>query len=156
MKTSRQTMRNQILSCLVFVACVANAIAKTPYKICDSKLGVATNVTVSGCDSSPCILKKGSSIKITVDFVSHADVEEVKDAVSGIIGKIPVPFPTPHPNACTTKGISCPLKKGQNYTYTSSTPVSASYPDLRLIVRWAIKDKNGDYVFCVLIPAQLK
>lgn len=60
----------------------------------DSKLGVATNVTVSGCDSSPCILKKGSSIKITVDFVSR----KYKSSCSLLSEKREIEEPTSNPN----------------------------------------------------------
>lgn len=131
-------------------------VTASPYINCTSSNGYAIDVRVSTCTKSPCILKKGGSVSIEVDFIPTVDATYLTDRVRGIIAGIKLPFATENPNGCQDKGITCPLKKGRRYTYKSVIPVSNLYPSLRLIVEWALIDQNDAEVFCVKIPAQIK
>ncbi|XP_036363065.1 NPC intracellular cholesterol transporter 2 homolog a-like [Octopus sinensis] len=119
-------------------------------------LGTPTDVRISDCTKSPCILKKNTNVSIEVDFTATADVQTVKDAVYGIIAGIHVPFPTSQPDACKDKGLTCPLKKGQKYTYKSVIPISSTYPDIQLVVEYTIKNEDKKPVFCIDIPAMIQ
>lgn len=69
-------------------------------------------------------------VKGSPPFFTESEVTSVIAVVHGILMDIPVPFPLPNPNACTTpdSGIQCPLSKGGTYQYKTTLPVLKSYP----------------------------
>ncbi|GAB1601458.1 NPC intracellular cholesterol transporter 2 homolog a-like [Argonauta hians] len=143
-------------TCVFFVlAFAAVSMADSPHQKCDSDLGTLSEVRISGCTDTVCILKKGTNVTIEVDFTATDDIPSLKDAVYGIIAGVKVPFPTSQPDACNGKNLECPLKKGQKYTYKSLIPISTSYPSLKLVVEYSIKNADGKAAFCIDIPAQI-
>ncbi len=78
-----------------------NDVSETPYQECDPNpntpiIGRVTRVEVVGCDSDPCILKRGSDATFKLNFVATGNASAVSAIVHGVIGSIPVPFHIPH------------------------------------------------------------
>lgn len=65
---------------------------------------------------------------IKLIYFIEKDVEHLKAVVHGVIMDMPVPFDLPNDNACENCNITCPLKSGETYTYSTSLPVLKSYP----------------------------
>jgi len=117
--------------------------------------GKVRSVTVAGCDNTPCLLRTGTDVSLTVDFTSLVETDKVKAVVHGIIGGVPLPFPFPHSDACQDSGLTCPLHNGVNNTYTTTLPIQKSYPKIKVIVKWELQDDSKKDLFCIEIPAAI-
>jgi len=114
------------------------------YANCKSEFTIK-QVRVNPCESTDgvrCPLKKGTSPKVSVTFVPNRDVRNLSATVHGIISTIPTEFPLPNKNGCSQSNLTCPLEAGKEYTYTQSVPILASYPNINVLVRWALDDKT--------------
>lgn len=60
------------------------------------------------------------------------DISQVNVRVYGEVLNIPVPFPLEKPNACKDPddGIVCPLRKDQEYHYTTTMLVQKKFPSV--------------------------
>uniref|UniRef100_A0A8C5WHB8 NPC intracellular cholesterol transporter 2 n=1 Tax=Leptobrachium leishanense TaxID=445787 RepID=A0A8C5WHB8_9ANUR len=112
------------------------------------------DVDVSPCPKQPCPLVRGSSYTINVTFTSEEDADGLTAVVHGVIAGVPVPFPIPEPDGCKS-GICCPVKNGNTYSYLTKLPIHASYPLMRLMVRWQLLDSGSQNLFCWQIPVQI-
>lgn len=123
--------------------------------------GVATKgkvsaVVVVGCDKDPvCSMKKGQNATFSVKFVANENSSKLSAVVHGIVAGIPVPFPLDNPDGCKDCGITCPIKNNNEYTYTTNIFVKTSYPSIKLVVRWELKDGESNDVFCIELPVQI-
>lgn len=70
--------------------------------------------------------------------------------------RLPMPFHFPQADACQKSNISCPITDGQAYGYSVQLPVLKSYPRIKVIVKWQLKDESGNDVVCVEIPSRLE
>nr|KAB1084572.1 hypothetical protein F6W77_19695 [Acinetobacter baumannii] len=127
--------------------------AATEYTSCG---GEVQSVTVTNCDSSPCILKSGSKPEITIAFKSLVDTNDVKVKIWGVIRGVPLPFPGPQTSACEGSGLSCPLEKNKSYTYRNAIDVKPMYPKLEVTVKYELQDDNNNSIVCVLIPSKIE
>lgn len=99
---------------------------------------------------------KGKNASFAVTFTINEDSTSAKAIVHGIIAGVPVPFPIPNPDACKDSGLTCPLKKGTQYTYTTQIFVRTEYPSIKLVVKYELQDQNSNDIFCVLIPVEIE
>ncbi|XP_077869556.1 NPC intracellular cholesterol transporter 2-like, partial [Saccoglossus kowalevskii] len=91
--------------------------------------GAIKSVDIRPCTAEPCKLKRGTDITMVVIFVAGGNATKATSVVHGIIGGVPIPFPLPHPDACTgASPLPCPLSAGTQYTYTSTLSILQSYP----------------------------
>ncbi|XP_002741349.1 NPC intracellular cholesterol transporter 2-like [Saccoglossus kowalevskii] len=125
------------------------------YKDCGSVMGSIQSVEVSPCSSEPCVFKKSSNVTITIHFTAKEAVTKATSSVHGIIGGVPIPFPLPQPDACKDSGLKCPLVSGQAYDFQQQLEVKSSYPSLKLVVEWEIKDQANKDIVCIEVPAQI-
>ncbi|XP_065059900.1 NPC intracellular cholesterol transporter 2-like [Rhopilema esculentum] len=146
----------KVLITLVFFIGISQAMM-VKYKDCGSK-SIISEVDVSPCTSQPCVLIKGSNETIDVHFTPEKDIKSVAVNLQGIIGGVPLPFPVPHPDACSWpgSGLKCPLKKGQQQHYTMQLPVRHSYPSLKLLAKLSLVDQTKSALVCVEIALQIK
>ncbi|KAG1661581.1 NPC intracellular cholesterol transporter 2 [Nymphon striatum] len=135
-----------ILAVLLLAVCCS---ASLPIKDCGSKHGKVTSVEVKGCTEVPCVFKRGTTVDVKIKFTSFEDSKTAKTVLTGIIGGVPLPFPLAKSDACKYSGITCPLKKGQEYTYDLSMPIKESYPALTITAKWELKDDNSEDLFCI-------
>jgi len=68
---------------------------------------------------------------------------------------IPVPFPVDNPNACKDCGMTCPASSGKTVTYHADINVKTSYPKVKVVVKWEVKDQDGNDLVCITMPAQI-
>jgi len=127
------------------------------WKSCDeSGRSKVSAVTIVGCESDPvCVLKKGQNASFAVTFVINEDATSAKAVVHGIVAGVPVPFPIPNPDGCKDSGLTCPLKKGTQYTYSTKIPVKPEYPSIKLVVKFELQDQDSNDIFCVQIPVAI-
>ena len=137
---------------LVVVFAVFAVSGQFTYKDCgtSSDAGKLINVTVTGCDQTPCPVKKGNSYTINVTFSSKENTDESWAIVHGILDGVPVLYPIDNPDGCKNSGIECPIKMGSTYTYTSSLKILSAYPDVKVVVKWELADakSSGKDLFC--------
>ncbi|XP_074661698.1 NPC intracellular cholesterol transporter 2-like [Tubulanus polymorphus] len=138
----------------VFVAILALSTATT-FKDCGSKNGKVNSVTVTPCNEFPCILHRGTSANVAIEFVSNVNSNKLTGSVHGILAGIPIPFPIPESDGCKS-GVACPVTTGTTYTYKASIPVKSIYPSVKVVVKWELKDDNGDDIVCITLPAEIQ
>ncbi|XP_005112192.1 NPC intracellular cholesterol transporter 2 [Aplysia californica] len=138
---------NVLVVLAAVLACVASE--SIAFKNCTkvTNPGSAASVSLSPCTSQPCNFKKGDTVIVTIDFTAQETSSTLKATVYGIVFGIPVPFPLPNPDACTNSNITCPIQKGQSYTYSSNFKVLDEYPDINVIVMWRLDGAVNDVCF---------
>lgn len=97
-------------------------------------------------------------------FILESEIKRLTTKVSGIILGVPFPFiGVDGTSACnnvfetdgTTKA-SCPLKAGTEYIYKNSFPVLELYPNVDVIVHWALHDEDAKRdAACFQVPSKI-
>ncbi|XP_029165205.1 NPC intracellular cholesterol transporter 2 homolog a-like [Nylanderia fulva] len=148
-----------VFALLCVLCCIASCLAVT-FTDCGSTLGGFTEVSVSECHPSDvkCTLVRGFNASISIKFTPNQDIEHVNVLVYGILFGVPVPFPFDKPDVCQdpNDGIKCPLKKNQEYQYTTSLFVQKTYPAVNVNIKWEFVNENKEKIICVEFPAKLK
>ncbi|KAL5008048.1 hypothetical protein ScPMuIL_013629 [Solemya velum] len=133
--------------------CSANNIS---YTNCGPD-GSLVFVDVTPCPSEPCIFIKGTNMSVTVNFKSVENATALTTQVYGIVLGQKIPFPNlPNPNGCIDSGMTCPLVAGNIYTYRTLLPVMRTYPNIRLVVQWDIRDNKNNFQFCFQFPVTVR
>lgn len=97
-----------------------------------------------------------------VSTFTEKDIKKLVTSVQAKILELPLPFPgVDGTSACNnvyeadgeTK-TSCPLKAGTPYVYKNSFEILEIYPQLSLVVHWALTSNNKDVV-CFELPARI-
>lgn len=83
------------------------------------------------------------------DFV-YADVSRQSDTLS-----IAIPIPLFDRDACTNHGLTCPLKKGQNYTYVYDFYVDPLLPSIKGNYLLSLSTFWGYGLGCISIPMEI-
>ncbi|XP_078589714.1 NPC intracellular cholesterol transporter 2-like isoform X2 [Branchiostoma floridae x Branchiostoma japonicum] len=126
------------------------------YKDCGSKAGAKINsIDITPCATEPCPLVKGRNVSVILGFTTNKQITKASAIVHAILGGVRVPYPLQNPDGCKDSGLKCPLAAGGTYNYTSSLLVSKTYPSIKLVVEWEIKDQDGDVIWCFQVPAQV-
>lgn len=148
-------MNTSLVATILFLVCITDTSA-IRYKDCGSKGSAVQSVLVSGCKTKPtCPLPRGQNSTITVVFKTSKGFSKATADVHGILAGIPVSFPIPNPNGCKDCGLTCPVKKDTVNTYTTNIFVKKAYPEVRVVVKWELKDENGEDIFCIEVPAEV-
>ncbi|KER22623.1 ML domain protein [Opisthorchis viverrini] len=125
------------------------------YTDCGSSVSVYS-VAVEPCYGTPCSLTRGSTATTQITFQAGRSAGSGGTVeVSGIVGGSVVPVDLDSPQICGHVQPSCPLQSGQWYTYTKPMFIGQSYPEIRLNVRWVLRNSQGGQMVCVEIPIQL-
>jgi len=125
------------------------------YKNCtEPNMFGVSSVEMSPCPSQPCNFKKGTKVNVKFTFTAQEDSGSLEARVYGLIQGIPISYPLPNHDACKDLGVSCPIKKGKTYTYSSSFDVLKSYPAIRVIVEWKLDGDRGNNA-CFMFPMMI-
>lgn len=109
------------------------------------------------CDSNPCVVKKGKTLGVEVDFTAPADAKKLTADVRAEIMGLKLKWPGFNPDGCQGGKVSCPVTKGQKYTYKYTASVNPNYPTVPfLTVEWTLKDESGNTHFCFRLPAKVE
>ncbi|XP_067011753.1 NPC intracellular cholesterol transporter 2 homolog a [Anabrus simplex] len=145
---------NILVYFIVLLGSVILISADIPVEDCGSRHGSFSNVTLSCPGTEECILKRNTNVSLNIQFTPAENSKKVTAVVHGVIQGISVFFPIPNPDACSS--VKCPLKKGENYSYSASFFVKKSYPKVKVGVKWELQDDNQEDIICVLIPAHIQ
>ncbi|XP_004612341.1 NPC intracellular cholesterol transporter 2 [Sorex araneus] len=146
---------SSLAAAFLLLGLFASALAEpVNFKDCGSATGLIKEVNVSPCPSQPCKLHKGQSYSVNATFTSNTDSQNSTALVHGILLGVAIPFPIPEPNGCKS-GITCPIQKGQTYSYLNKLPVKSEYPSIKLVVKWELQDDKHQSLFCWEIPVQI-
>ncbi|XP_051153499.1 NPC intracellular cholesterol transporter 2 homolog a-like [Leptopilina boulardi] len=127
-----------------------------PINRCDSPGGRAINTTINNSKAmgGKYILKRGKEVGIDIELEVFEDVQKVIASAEGKIGPAVLPYPISDPNGCTS--LSCPLKKGGPYKYSTKMKVQPFFPPIPVDVIWKLKDQKGYILACVIIPVRIE
>lgn len=122
----------------------------TPFKDCGSTAKLI-NTNVSGCNSPPCILKKGQPYQINITFISDAHYDAIFNAVYAEIGRLTLPFAIPGDHPCND--TVCPLEAGKEYSMVTILTIPSHIPSVLGIIKWKIENAKNKIAFiCSEIP----
>lgn len=64
-----------------------------------------------------------------MNYVASLDeCTKITAVVHGIVMGIEMPFGLPNSDGCVNCGVTCPIRKGTNYEYSTTLPVLKAYP----------------------------
>nr|XP_011445164.2 NPC intracellular cholesterol transporter 2 [Crassostrea gigas] len=136
----------------IFLALLSISFAdNVKFKDCGSVVGKINSVDVNPCPTEPCQLKKNTNVTISMDFLPNSNSATFKTVVHGIIGGVPVPFPTANGDV----NPPVPIQQNQKITYTNAIFVEPAYPKISLVVKWEIQDSTGKDFACFVVPAMI-
>ncbi|XP_015914158.1 NPC intracellular cholesterol transporter 2 [Parasteatoda tepidariorum] len=146
-------------TCLILFSLVLSSMS-TSYKSCDEPIkSEIESVTLSSCPTpeNTCPLVKNTIETTTIRFKSLVDSSSVTAVLHGsrmvnreVVGS-EENIPLDHPDACKS-GLSCPIWKGQEYTYMNSE--NATIPDYDYLSKFMLKDDRGENIVCFIIPVE--
>ncbi len=102
-----------------------------------------TKVTVDGCSSGPCKVKKGGSLNVTIEFTPDKNYKELDNHVCIPIKEFCVELAMPKRSACED-GVQCPIKEGKHYKETLTIPTLKNYPSVYVWATWNLEDPNDE------------
>ncbi|XP_065144632.1 NPC intracellular cholesterol transporter 2 [Paramisgurnus dabryanus] len=141
--------------CVVLLSFLGYASSEqVKYLDCGSVQGAVIGVDIQPCPQQPCKLHKGQSYTVNVTFSSNVVSQTSKAIVHGEIARVPVPFPIPIDDGCKS-GIQCPIKEKLTYSYVNQLPVKSVYPEIRLVVKWELRDDLSKDLFCIRFPVEI-
>ncbi|KAJ3649515.1 hypothetical protein Zmor_021255 [Zophobas morio] len=154
------------LICLIVVSAISSSYALNVsqcHNIDEPIPGLTDRVKVGNCKKPPCRLRKNASIRVEMNFTADEDVEKLTNSIQAYISGVPFPFPGyDQTDACKNIYIKdrdhpagCPLKKGQDYLYSTDIDVLQIYPRLKIVVHWALTKPNGKDLICFECPARI-
>ena len=101
--------------------------------------GQLLEVRISNCNGGPCLLRKGTTATIEIDYIPGTNTNRVMTGAFGQIGGIPLPFIGTNGRSACDKIVSkrlrqsapgCQLAAGEVYTYSNSFPILNIYPSV--------------------------
>ena len=117
--------------------------------------GEISNFDVSPCDEEPCVLKKGSNLTLTINFIPHEAVSAAKIYAWVFFRFFPVHFPVKSPDACTGHGLTCPLKSGVAVEFVNKILISEDLPSGKLKMDMGLKDQDDKSIICAKVSLKI-
>ncbi|XP_062614730.1 NPC intracellular cholesterol transporter 2-like [Saccostrea cucullata] len=144
------------LACaLVVVGVIATCFCEPiNFKKCDGSPDIKT-VDITPCKEQPCKFYHGMNVTVSVTFLSVKSSVGLTAEIYGILAGVPVKFNMPNSNGCRSSNITCPIKNGDQYTYSGVFNVLKTYPNIRLTVQWDLKADDNSYLFCFVFPMEI-
>lgn len=127
----------------------------SPIQKCESPGGKVINTTIrnSKLSGGTYLLKRNTIVGIGIEFEAFNAAKTVTAEVIGRVLGLPLPFPLPDANGCTS--LKCPLQEGGPYNYSNNLKVLQQYPLVLVDVVWKLKDENNNVLACIQIPAKI-
>ena len=85
------------------------------------------SVSANECNGD-CIIKKGQEFVLSAEFISNQDTNKINIAITANVNGLQIPVPGAPTDGCTV--VKCPLKKGEQYSFTYKLPVLKSLPSI--------------------------
>ncbi|XP_065307483.1 mite group 2 allergen-like Ixo r 2 [Dermacentor albipictus] len=110
------------------------------YEDCGSEAQI-TSVQLEPCDSNPCVIKRGTKVKIHFTLVSDQDSDTARlDATMNLFGLM-IPIPGLEKDMC--KVVECPIIKGNTYTGILEANVPTFAPAMKSQVQLKLVGDKG-------------
>ncbi|XP_029163528.1 NPC intracellular cholesterol transporter 2-like [Nylanderia fulva] len=149
------SMRAFVFACIIAAFCVTASLQDTPYYSCSGEPSPLA-LRIDGCDSSPCIIYKGTTLTAQWDFAAVNDVKELKPSVIVTLLGNKITYPYPEKDACKSLvSGECPLKKGAKATYNLEMPIDKSLPSVSLNIEFALVDDKKEVQVCFSVDAKV-
>ncbi|XP_012228935.1 NPC intracellular cholesterol transporter 2 [Linepithema humile] len=148
-------MKVLVSACIIAAFCVVESLQSTPHNPC--KDGPAPkDLRVVGCETTPCNIIRGSTMKAEWDFTAINDAKALTPRVRVTLGGVTIPYRYPEQDACKSlvKG-DCPLEKDEQATYGLNMPIEKSYPPVALKIEFALLDENEKVHVCFSINGKV-
>ncbi|XP_052766624.1 NPC intracellular cholesterol transporter 2-like [Mya arenaria] len=133
---------------------LCSGILLTHHTDCGS-LGTIHSIQLEPCHNEPCHITEHTTYTGTVNFTSGINSQTATNkATAEIVGAWPA-FTVGQPNACG-HGITCPVVKGETYTYTVSVTSPEFKSHARSVAKWMVEGDNTDeFIICFAFPVIL-
>lgn len=115
-------------------------------------------MSIDGCESSPCKVKKGSDLVVDIHFTTTSATNSLKPQLSTrIFGiKMPLNVPKDQQDACEhLKDTKCPLEANQKAIYSVKLPILKTYPAMKTEIEVNLVGDNGHSHTCFRIDGQI-
>ena len=112
------------------------------------------DVQLTDCDSDKCILNRGESYNLTIDFMAPLDAQDAKLDIEFQIGQVVIPWPDQPTDICNNY-VPCPMEAGQSYAYQGVLPIPSSYPAIEGTTIFRLNDGNKNALFCFELDVKL-
>lgn len=144
--------------CIYAFLCVLPiCVHTTSYKDCGSGLSKVASFTIGNCPDGkkPCEIKRGSNSWVEVKFIPYTRSKNLTCQLLAVLMDDPIEWEVKRPDACKNSGISCPLLKGQKYTYYNELIIDESIPLVELPFRFVLKNENNETVVCTEVIVEI-
>ena len=150
-------MRFEVTLLIVIAAFTASSSAKTVnFTDCGAEMGELVSVDITPCDADLCVLKKGSTAKVTIAFLPHEAVNSGEVKVFVVVGNLPkLPYGALPPDLCKNYGLSCPLPSGEHQEIMLEIEVAKQLPDWEIQFIAEILDQSGKILVCGQFDVQI-
>ncbi|XP_063602301.1 NPC intracellular cholesterol transporter 2-like [Penaeus indicus] len=133
---------------------MASFASATVYQDCGS-VGSDVVLSVENCELPPCLMERGSTYSVNIQFTSSQTSDVLTIAASANLAGVNVPWPGIDTDGCKQlEGGSnpCPYSAGSRIDWTMPVEVLNEYPALSTVVMFKLKDADGDPETCVVDP----
>ncbi|KAH7964947.1 hypothetical protein HPB49_002592 [Dermacentor silvarum] len=116
--------------------------------------GNVRRVKILGCKKQPCHVKIGSRVTFEASFVAPFTTSSAVNEIGAYIERHRFQLPEPHVDACASGHISpsCPMRKGQVYSYRYTLPVREIYPATPATIEYKLVTREGKVIGCSQVP----
>ncbi|XP_021946609.1 NPC intracellular cholesterol transporter 2 [Folsomia candida] len=122
----------------------------------ESGAPIPVNIIVPACDAPPCMLRKGETYRVEIDFDVPRNTNNLTVEVTGIIEGLELPWNGVKENGCDDILVGrCPMTEGDYWTYGVDILVQAIYPATPLIIKWQMRDDSEQAIWCFHLPAEI-
>ncbi|XP_054933456.1 NPC intracellular cholesterol transporter 2-like [Dermacentor andersoni] len=146
----------KVLPLLVVVAAAmastGSAADSVAFKDCGH--GNVRRVKILGCKKQPCHVKIGSRVTFEASFIAPFTTSSAVNDIGAYIERHRFQLPEPHVDACASGHISpsCPMRKGQVYSYRYTLPVREIYPATPATIEYKLVTQEGKVIGCSQVP----
>ncbi|XP_052768221.1 NPC intracellular cholesterol transporter 2-like [Mya arenaria] len=120
-----------------------------------SSHGTVHSIYLGPCEHEPCQITAGQTYNATINFTANENTPTATNECQGEIAGAWVDFPVKPINACGY-GVTCPIVKGETYTYTASVTCPADVNSMRMVGKWMVKDDMNRDIICFAFPLVIK
>ncbi|RWS22372.1 group 2 allergen Sui m 2-like protein [Leptotrombidium deliense] len=111
---------------LVFVTCLLTITSAREIAFTDCGNGEMKSMDITPCESDPCILHKGSNVKVSMKFIPNKNSNTAMLTIGGRANTIAITPPPITMDLCNQ--LKCPLTAGKEYTIEGTLPVNQLLP----------------------------
>ena len=113
-----------------------------------------SRLVLSGCSGSSCTIYRGKQFRMTADFVANQNTNKAELSITGNVNGLVIAIPGTDSNACNYVK-SCPLVKGQKYTFDYPLTVLKNLPVVKTVLTAKVIGDNG-VLACIQINGDIR